>query len=177
MVLENMSRGMQRAFCDVDPSQVAIRLVGGHKKSDFLKQLKGTYYPEEEEMWSFAAVVRRCVSEALPGAPIDSSLLNRCDGVDNASFTWAKRWRLFRQGQVFRVVALDSHTGIVETQTSDDSDCRGSAVPGSSGFVLPKSVLLDVGRHSTEMMGRVERQIPGMKARRELSPIMTEYRD
>jgi hypothetical protein len=167
MILENMSRAMQRAFRDVEPSQVTISLVGGHKKMDLLKELKGTYYPEEEEMWRFSGVVRRCVAEALPGARIDTSLLNRFNGVERESFTMDNKFRCFRQGQAYRVVVLDSHTGNVEMQSTDHSDFTTSKAERRHGypdFLLPESV------YEEECDSRME-------VRQELSPMMTEYKD
>ena len=79
-ILENMSRGMKRAFRKADLSHVTISLVGGHKKMD-LDQVLQRYSPEEEAMWTFSGVVRRCVAEALPGATVDASLLNRFEGI------------------------------------------------------------------------------------------------
>jgi len=64
-------------------------------------------------MWRFSAVVRRCVAGALPGASIDTSLLNRFDGYgpEGAKSTADSR------SQGFLVVALDSYTGKVVSQT------------------------------------------------------------
>jgi len=36
---------------------VTISLVGGHRNTDLLEALKETYYPEEEAMWRFSAVL------------------------------------------------------------------------------------------------------------------------
>lgn len=63
LILETMASAMQDAFRDVDPSLVTISLVGGHKNLDLLGALRETYYPKEEAMWRFSAVVRRCVPE------------------------------------------------------------------------------------------------------------------
>ena len=128
MILENMSKAMQRVFRDVDHSEVTISLVGGWKRTDFSTELKERY-PAEETMWSFSAVVRRCVAEALPGASIDTSLLNRCEGLALEDRTVMDLVRVGCQGQFFQVVALDSHTGKVETQTPQSTDF--TAGPGN----------------------------------------------
>ncbi|KAJ1474631.1 hypothetical protein T484DRAFT_1970166 [Baffinella frigidus] len=177
IILENMSRALRRVFRDVDPSRVTISLVGGWKKMDLHPELRETYFPEEEAMWSFSAVVRRCVAEALPGASIDESRLNHCEGVEWREYTAKNQLRCTLQGQTFRVVALDSHTGEVETQTTDVTDCVPGSLAGSPGVRVPVSVTQGMTRHVTEMLGRVEKQIPGRGQRRSLSPIMTEYRD
>lgn len=110
--------------------------------------------------------------EALPGASIDTSLLNRFDGIEREDLTPKNRLRCIREGQGFRVVALDSHTGKVETQTTDVADCGGGFV--SPGLTVPLYVRLAAGRHVKEMWGRYKKQ---KSERRELSPIMTEYKD
>jgi hypothetical protein len=40
-----LAKNLALVFRDVDPSQVTISLVGGHKNKDLLKELKETYYP------------------------------------------------------------------------------------------------------------------------------------
>ena len=40
-----LAKNLALAFRDVDPSQVNISLVGGHKNKDFVQELKTTYYP------------------------------------------------------------------------------------------------------------------------------------
>jgi len=173
MILENMSRAMQRVFRDVDNTRVTISLVGGWKKADFVKDLQETYFPEEEDMWHFSAVVRRCVEEALPGASIDTSRLNVFDGLEFDQCTTRNKFRCTRQGQAFRVVVLLSNTGRIETQTTDETDL--TAEFGPTGPQVPISVLRAGYRHLTQLRGRVRKQIPGKEQRRELSPIMTEY--
>ncbi|KAJ1483697.1 hypothetical protein T484DRAFT_2021386 [Baffinella frigidus] len=177
VILENMSRAMQRVFRGVDPREVTISLVGGWTKADLHPELRDKYYPHEEAMWRFSAVVRRCVEEALPGAVIDTSLLNRVDGLAREEYTPKNRLRCVRQGQAARVVVLDSHTGRVETQTSDVADLRCVEKYVSPGVMLPESVMVDSLRHDEEMRGRADtfRQSPGRGE--VLSPIMIQYRD
>ena len=83
-------------------------------------------------MWGFTAVVRRCVAGALPGASIDTSLLNRFDGhgVGGTNVTEDSR------SQGFLVVALDSYTGKVVSQTKHEDQLRDF-------LPVPESVLGD----------------------------------
>ncbi|KAJ1495337.1 hypothetical protein T484DRAFT_1763059 [Baffinella frigidus] len=167
MILSNMSKALQRVFRKVDQSKVTISLVGGHEKMDHSIALETKYYTKEEAMWRFSGVVRRCVAEALPGASIDVSLLNRFDGVDVV--TLEMEAQCCYQGQRFQVVALDSHTGNVVTQTKYTHDC----VHGKVGPVS-ESVVLSAGKHVQEMIGRVGKQYPRMWLGSQVHPIMTE---
>ena len=87
-------------------------------------------------MWCFSAVVRRCVAGALPGASIDTSLLNRFDGYGPGGTNSTEDSR----SQGFLVVALDSHTGKVVSHTkhedqaleylpAPESVLRGAKIP------------------------------------------------
>ena len=147
-VLEDVSTSMQDVFRDVESSQVTISLVGGYTKQDYsgMERLK-LFFPEEEALWCFSGVMRRWAAEALPGALIDVSLLNRFDGADwsesvqNKAGHWEApdRDQLMRQGQLFQVVALDSYTGNIVTQTKDEE------------LPVPQSVLDDACKRSQEL--------------------------
>ena len=83
-------------------------------------------------MWRFSAVVRRCVAGALPGASIDTSLLHRLEGDEPGGTSFIEDSR----DQGFLVVALDSHTGKVVSQTQHEDQ-----VPAR--LPVPESVLRD----------------------------------
>jgi len=169
-ILENMSKAMKRAFRKVDLSKVTISLVGGHTKMD-LDQVLQRYSPEDEAMWRFSAVVRRCVSEALPGAAIDASLLNRFEGKAGMPEE-VEEHECCVQGQRFQVVALDSLTGKIVTQTKyTEERVRGKVGP------VPESVLRDSDRHEEELSARIEKIFPIMLQGGELPPVMTECTD
>ena len=89
-------------------------------------------------MWRFSGVLRRCVANALPGASIDTSLLNRFDGygVGGTNFTDSR-------DQGFLVVALDSYTGKVVSHTK-----HVDQVPAL--LPVPESVLRNAALARTE---------------------------
>ena len=79
----------------------------------------------------------------------------------------ANKFRCCRQGQAYRVVVLDSHTGNVEAQSTDDSDSTNSSAQRRQGypdFLLPESVFQQIFASR-------------MEVKRELSPMMAEYKD
>ena len=140
MFLDNMSRALQRAFRDVDPSEVTIKLVGGHEKTDYYDN-KNAAKSGEEATKRYSDLVRRCVAEALPGASVDTSLLHRFEGGDACDWFEVEH-ACCVQGQRFQVVVLDSHTGKVVTQTKYTDEC----VEGKIGPV-PESVLRNAATH------------------------------
>jgi len=140
MLLDNMSRALQRAFRHVDPSEVTIKLVGGHEKTDHYDGCNAATSGEEAPK-RYSDLVRRCVAEALPGASVDTSLLHRFEGGDACDWFEVEH-ACCVQGQRFQVVALDSHTGNVVTQTQYTDDC----VQGKIGPV-PESLLRNAVTH------------------------------
>ena len=134
-----ISGALQSAFRGVDRKQVTIRLVGGHTKMDMAyKDFLQKHCPGEEAL--FSAVVRKCVAEALPGAAIDTSLLNRFEGAGAADGGEADM-KCHVEGQLFQVVALDSHTGSVVTHTKFTAGEVWPPVPKSvRSHVLDESV-------------------------------------
>ena len=155
MILENMSRAMQRVFRDVDPRKVTIRLVGGWEKNF---NTDGSSFSDVVQMWA---------TEVLPGAAIDISLMNRFAGAEKAE----DYDRCCSEGQVFQVVALDSHTGKVVTHSNNQ-------VPMLVNSQVPMLVKLNSIKHGQEMDLRWSNEVnPGMSQGKEITPIMTEYKD
>jgi hypothetical protein len=157
--LEKVSEAMQEVFADVDPSRVTISLVGGWRAMDgyMLEELQ-FHFPEEEAIRSFSGVVRKWVDEALSGAAIDVSLLNRFEGYDygpNSPDSGEEELRCklkcWLEGQFFGVVALDSHTGMVVSQTKYFPD----RVQNQIGPV-PRSVLDEADRARQNMNWNLE---------------------
>ena len=152
--LEKVSEALQEVFAGVDPSRVTISLVGGWRAMDgYMMEELEFHFPEEEAVRSFSGVVRKWVGEALSGAAVDVSLLNRFEGFDygpNSPDTEEEELRCkiecWLQGQFFGVVALDSHTGMVVSQTKYFPD----RVQHQIGPV-PRSVLEDADRARQNM--------------------------
>ena len=139
-------------------------------------------FAETDFTWGLALL--RSVKDALPGASIDTSLLNRFAGVRDVDVRRTS-------GQNFHVVALDSHTGKVVTHSRYEPIYLDGYKPPDPGYKptsrrvhgkagpVPESVFVDLCRHGRDGM-MVDRQnhkamdLAEADRPRELCPIMAE---
>ena len=151
-VFQNMVNAMKKAFGGVNNEDIAIFVVGGWMKADFGTKMKQAYYLKQAHMWSFSNVVLDCLKNALPGASIDTSRMNIFNGVSWEKRTQKTKLQCIVDGDAFRFVVLDTHTGVVYVQKTNLGDfCFGKG----SGVMFPENVMISSVNDLAEMHERV----------------------
>ena len=138
--LQNMVDKLRDSFHGVDTSMLVVSLVGGWSLSDVCVKLKSTYFPENPVLWTFSGVLRDCVQRAFPGVKIDVSRLNMFQGVSWSARSFKTKLHAVANGHTFRMVVLDTWTGVVETQQTDITDLTGD---DSVSVRVPESVVME----------------------------------
>ena len=151
-VFQNMVDALKKVFSDVENSQVTISVVGGWLQADLGTKRKQAYERTQEHMWSFSSVVLGCLETALPGATIDTSRMNQFDGVSWEKRTQKTKLKCIIDGQAYRFVVLDTHTGTLYVQRTNLGDfCLGKG----GGVMFPDSVMVSSLTDLAEMHARV----------------------
>lgn len=172
VLFENMVDCLKKIFANVNHSDITISLVGGWKLADAYPKLQEIYYRKHPDKWTFSSVLVACVKDALPTAKIDISQLNRFDGVsweDRTAFSKMKRVAL---GEAFRIVVLDTWTGVIKVQTTDLTELTGDK---SVGVCIPRCILENSMRHLDEMYSRVHKFKNKLFADENPQPVLHEY--
>ena len=153
-VWQNMLDAMKQAFDGVKNEDIKIFVVGGWMKADFGTKRKQAFQRTQDHMWSFSGVVLDCLKTCLPGASIDTSNMNIFNGVSWEDRTQKTKLKCIIDGHAFRFVVIDTHTGVVYTQTTNLGDfCAGKG----SGVMFPETVMISSLNDLSEMHKRVQK--------------------
>jgi len=151
VVFGNMLVRMKEVFSDTKNSDLRISLVGGWRLADLHPTLREKYYPTEKSLWKFSAVVRKFAIDAFPGASLDTSELNRFDGVSWEDRTAYAKMKRVAVGEAFRIAVLDTSDGKISVQTTDLCDLTDNRSAGAS---IPSRIVLECEQHLLDMQQR-----------------------
>ena len=151
-VFQNMVDALRKAFIDADHPDIKISFVGGWINADLGTKTKQNFQRKQEHMWSFSGVIVDCFKNALPNAEIDTSKMNLLHGVAWEERTQKTKLKSIIQGDAYRFVVLDTHTGVVHVQRTNIGDfCLGKG----NGVMFPNNVLISSLTDLTDMHARV----------------------
>jgi hypothetical protein len=154
LLFENMVDCLKRTFAGVNNADITINIVGGWRLADTYPKLEEIYYRKHPDKWTFSSVVLGCMKDALPGAKIDVSQLNRFDGVSWVDRTVFSKMKRVAIGEAFRIVVLNTRTGMIDVQTTDITDLTGEQ---SVGVSIPECILNESVGHLSEMNRRIDK--------------------
>ena len=151
-VFQSMVDVLQRAFLCVDHSAITVSFVGGWINADLGTKMKQKYQRKQEHMWSFSGIIVDCFKNAFPKAKMDTSRMNLFHGVSWERRSPKTKLKSIIDGDAYRFVVLDTHTGAVHVQRTNLGDfCVGKGI----GVMFPNSVLISSLKDLTDMHSRV----------------------
>ena len=182
-IFKTMSHALTTAFNDVENSEITVSLIGGWKLADKMNGVNiDTYFKKDKTLRTFSSVVLKCVNDALPGAKIDTSRLNRFNGVGWEDRTAFSKVTKMAQGESYTVAALDTYTGRIHLQTSsptdmlpENTDAMQLPAEASPCFTIPIAVLEDAYMHYVETDKRMRDQNTSLLNRKIPEPVLHEY--
>ena len=175
-IFKTMSDALTNAFKDVQKSKITVSLVGGWKLADHYNEwnLEKTF-KKDKGLRTFSAVMLKCVKGALPGAKIDTSYLNRFDGVSLTDRTLYSKLQTMVKGESYDVAALDILTGQIHLQTSVHTRWLKLDETVDNGFILPMDIERDVHMHQVGEDARIEDHLASIRADKMPMPVLQEY--
>jgi hypothetical protein len=177
-IFKTMSDALTTAFKDVKTSSITVSLVGGWKLADHHKKWNlDKIFKNDKGLRLFSTVVLKCVKDALPGAKIDTSYLNRFDGISWTNRTIYSKHKKIANGESYDVAALDILTGQIHLQTSAYTRWLKVDETVDNGFILPMDIAEDVHMHSVGEIKRSQDALASLRANKMPTPVLHEYID
>ena len=151
-VFQGMVDALHQGFLFVDHSEITVSFVGGWINADLGTKKKQNFQLKQGDMWSFSGIVVDCLKSAFPDAKMDTSKMNLFHGVSWENRSQKTKLKSIVDGDAYRFVVLDTHTGAVHVQRTNLGDfCLGKG----TGVMFPNSVLISSLKDLTDMHSRV----------------------
>jgi hypothetical protein len=180
-IFKTMADSLMEAFKGVRNQDITVSLVGGWKLANYGTPSRmdlSKYYKHDKRLRTFSSIVLKFVNDTLPDAKIDTTYLNRFDGVSWEKRTTYSKVRKIAEGQSYSVAVLDTQTGKIHLQTSSITDMVNfNGKETDEDFTIPDAILLEACRFNTEVYDHIREFTKSIFKQEMPTPILREYVD